>query len=164
MRKQLAFFTLVSSLHAATTATNAGAGTSGSLAIFAGLLVGGFIICASVVNGRKAKASLTWTSVPGEVVFSGMITDGSDQNTFYPSVTYNYSVNGQPLQSSRVGFNGVKSKKMLAKYPKGSRVEVFFDPNQPSTAVLEKGGSTKTGMFVGVAVILGSLVMGTVLK
>jgi hypothetical protein len=164
MKKQLAFFTLASSLRAATTTTNAGVGASGSIAIFAGLLVGGFMIYMSIVNGRKAKASLTWTSVAGEVVFSGMITDGSDQNTFYPSVTYNYSVNGQPLQSSRVGFNGVKSKKMLAKYPKGSRVEVFFDPNQPSTAVLEKGGSTKTGMFVGAAVILGSLVMGIVLK
>jgi hypothetical protein len=73
-------------------------------------------------------------------------------------------VNGQPFQSSRVGFNGVKSKRMLAKYPKGSRVEVFFDPSQPSTAVLEKGGSTKIGLFVGAAVILGSLVMGIALK
>ena len=126
--------------------------------------MGGFIIYMSIVNGRKAKASLTWASVPGQVLFSGMITDGSEPDKLYPSVTFNYSVNGQTFQSSRVNFNGVKSKKWLTKYPKGSRVAVFFDPAKPSEAVLENGGSTKIGMFVGVAVILGSLVVGSVLK
>jgi hypothetical protein len=164
MKKQLTFFTLSSSLHAATSAANEGVAASGSIALVAGILLGGFMIYMSIVNGRKAKASLTWTSVPGNVVFSGMVTDGSDPDKFYPSVTYNYTVNGQTFQSSRVGFNGVKSKKMLAKYPKGSCVEVFFDPSKPSTAVLEQGGSTRIGMLVGVAVILGSLVIGTILK
>jgi hypothetical protein len=162
MKKQLALFMMAASLQAATNAATAGAG--GSIALLGGLLVGGFMIYMSIVNGRKAKASLTWTSVPGEVVFSGMITDGSEQDKFYPSVTYKYSVGGQTFQSSCVVFNGVKSKKMLAKYPKASRVEVFFDPRKPSTAVLEQGGSTKIGMLVGVAVVLGSLVIGSVLK
>ena len=165
MKKQIAFFALASSLHAATTAVGTGGGGgSSAIAIFAGLLLGGFMIYMSVVNGRKAKASLTWMSVPGEVVFSGMITDGSDPDTLHPSVTYKYSANGQTFQSSRVGFNGVKSKKWLTKDPNGSRVNVFFDPCKPSEAVLENGGSTKIGMFVGIAVILGSLVIGSVLK
>ena len=164
MKKQLTVFTMASSLQAATTAASAGSGGSGTIAIVAGLLLGGFMIYMSVVNGRKAKASLTWTSVPGEVVFSGMITDGSDPEKLYPSVTYKYSANGQTFQSSRVGFNGVQSKKWLTKYPKVSRVAVFVDPSKPSEAVLENGGSTKIGMLVGVAVILGSLVIGTVLK
>ena len=164
MKKQLTLLTLASSLHAATTAADAGGGAGSAIAIFAGLFIGGFMIYMSIVNGRKAKASLTWTSVPGEVLFSGMITDGSEPDKLYPAVTFKYSVNGQTFKSSRVNFNGVKSKKWLTKYPKGSRVAVFFDPSKPAEAVLENGGSTKVGMLVGVAVILGSLVIGSVLK
>jgi len=165
MKKHLIILTLLTaSLHGATTTSDSGGGAIGLTALLAGALLGGFFIYMSIVNGRKAKASLTWPSVPGEVTFSGMITDATDRETFYPSVTYGYVVNGQKFQSSQVGFSGIKSKKILTKYPKGSRVDVFFDPSKPSTAVLERGGSSKAGMFVGVAVIAASLVIGIALK
>jgi hypothetical protein len=40
---------------------------------------------------------------------------------------------------------------------------VFFDPQRPASSVLEKGGSTLTLLFVGVAVIIGATVIGAVL-
>jgi len=122
------------------------------------------MIFLSIREGRKAKASLQWPSVPGTVVFSGMVRDKSassdDTNPYDPVVTYSYVVNGQALQSSNVRFSGISSKKSLAKYPTGNPVQVFFDPQQPATAVLEKGGSTRVMLFVGVAVISGSFVIG----
>jgi hypothetical protein len=78
----------------------------------------------------------------------------------FPLVTYSYAVNGQAFQGSNVRVMASKSKKVLAKYPKGSVVQVFFDPHKPSTALLERGGSTAFMLFVGVAVILGSCVAG----
>jgi len=90
----------------------------------------------SIVNGRKAKASMQWPSVQGTVVFSEMVMDtstSSDIATWSPVVTYSYAVNGQALQCSRVKFSPARGKKVVAKYPKGNAVQVFFDPQQPST-------------------------------
>ena len=77
----------------------------------------------------------------GAVISSVMVQEATGEVvTFTPVVTYNYLVNGQTLQCNRVRFSPVRGKKILAKYPTGSAVEVFFDPQHPSTAVLEKGG------------------------
>jgi hypothetical protein len=130
-----------------------------------GLLIGAIFIVMSIIDGRRAKASLTWPSVPGVVVFSGMIFDkqSTDGNSPTPVVTYSYAVYGRQFQSSRVRFNPVKSKKILAQYPRGNAVQVFFDPQKPAMSVLQQGGSTMVGIIVGVAVIIGSCVIGLVL-
>lgn len=120
------------------------------------ILAGVIVIIMSSVIGRKAMASLTWPSVTGTVLVSQMVEETSGEVSGYsPLVTYSYAVSGQALQSSRVAFVASKSKKVVAKYPKGSPVQVYFDPQQPSKAVLEKGGSTRFMVFLGVALILG---------
>jgi hypothetical protein len=130
----------------------------------AGLLIGGLLIVKSILDGRAAKASVQWPSVPGTVVFSGMTADTmGDTATFSPVVTYSYAVNGQVLQSSRIRYSPVRSRKILDRYPRGSTVQVFFDPQRPSTAVLEKGGSTWVMLFAGAAVIVGACAIGLVL-
>ncbi len=144
----------------------AGSGSGWAWVVLAvGFLAGGLLIGMSIINGRKAKESLQWPSVPGVVLSSEMITDTVGEiATFTPVVTYSYVVNGRSLQSARIRFNTVRGKKILAKYPKGCPVQVFFDPLTPSTAVLEKGGSTKAMMFVGAAVIVGSCLLGFVMS
>lgn len=104
--------------------------------------------------------------MPGTVTVSQLIEDDvGEVSSYVPLVTYAYVVNGQALQCSRVRIMASKSKKVLAKYPKDSAVQVFFDPQKPSTAVLEKGGSAGllVMMFVGIAVILGSCVVGLII-
>jgi hypothetical protein len=143
-----------------TSGTSSGAGWAWIPPVV-GLLCGGLLIWMSIVNGRKAKASLAWPSAPGTVVSSVLVQDTTGEiTTFTPVVTYTYVVNGQTLQCDRVGFSPTRNKKILAKYPKGNPVQVFFDPQHPSTAVLEKGGSTRVMMFVGIAVIAGSWLVG----
>ena len=162
-----AALTIASTLNAATLPALivTGSGWGWALAApVAGLMIGGFMIFMSISDGRKAKASVAWPSVPGVVAFSGMVRDtGGDSDSFTPVVTYSYTVNGQMLQSSRVRFSPVKSKKILALYPVGNRVQVFFDPQRPSTAVLEKGGSTTIGLIVGIVVIVASCGIGVLL-
>jgi hypothetical protein len=124
-----------------------------------GLLGGGFLIIRSVINGRKSKASLQWPSVPGTVVFSQMVQSGPYGSGYHgsgtsPKVTYSYVVNEEAYQCSKVEFGRGRSKKILAKYPQGNPVQVFFDPQRPSYAVLEKGGSTRAVLFGGIAMIV----------
>jgi hypothetical protein len=123
------------------------------------IAAGGILIRMSVTIGRKAKASLQWTSVPGTIVVSEMVEDKVGENaSSQPLITYSYVVNAQAFRSSRVGFVSSKSSKVVAKYPRGNPVEVFFDPQAPSSAVLEKGGSTRFMVFLGVALIVGGLI------
>lgn len=137
----------------------------GLIAPLIGFLAGGGLIFMSIVNGRKSKASLQWPSVPGTVLSSEMVTDRTgDIVTFTPVVRYAYMVNGQPLQSTRVRFSAARGKKIVDKYPRGCPVQVFYDPQAPANAVLERGGSTRAMMFVGVAVFAGFCLFGFVMK
>jgi hypothetical protein len=114
-----------------------------------------------MVNGRKAKASLQWPSVAGTVLLSQMVEySAGETNSSYPSVTYSYVVNGQALQSSRVSFHPSKSEKVVKKYPTGNSVQVFFDPQDPSTAVLETGGYPRIMLAFGIACIVFCCALG----
>jgi hypothetical protein len=123
------------------------------------IVAGGLLIRMSVTIGRRAKASLQSSSVPGTIVVSEMVEDKAGEiSSTQPLITYSYVVNAQALRSSRVGFVPSKSSKVVAKYPRGNPVEVFFDPQEPSSAVLERGGSTRFMVFLGVALIVGGCV------
>jgi hypothetical protein len=113
------------------------------------------LIVKATLDGRQSKASLLWPAVPGTVVFSQMMTYAAGEGTTsIPKVTYSYEVNGQALQCSTVKFGIARSEKIVAKYPTGAPVEVFFDPQKPSHAVLEKGGSTRVILFAGIGTIV----------
>ena len=142
---------------------NSGAGWLILVPVLA-ILSGVVLILVAISLGRKAKASLQWPAVPGTVLLSQLVEDNSGEFTSYlPLVTYAYAVNGQAFQSSRVAFVASKSRKVIAKYPKGNAVQVYFDPQQPSTSVLEKGGSTRFMVFIGIALIIGGCVAGLVM-
>jgi hypothetical protein len=153
-----AFAGLLSAQNAAPPAPVADTGTPwGVLALLVatGLGAGGWLIIRAILDGNKSKASLLWPSVPGSVVFSQMMTYAAGEGTTsIPKVTYSYEVNGQALQCSTVKFGVARSAKIVAKYPVGAAVEVFFDPQKPSNAVLEKGGSTTSMLFGGVVIIV----------
>jgi MFS family permease len=146
--------------------TTSGSGSGWAwISAIVGILAGGGLIVGSVASARKAKESLQWPSVPGTVLSSRLVPDTSgDIASFTPVVTYAYVVNGQALQCDRVHYSSTTSKKVLTKYPQGSTVQVFFDPRAPSTAVLEQGGSTRTMLFVGIAVAVGGCVIGSMMR
>jgi Protein of unknown function (DUF3592) len=126
-----------------------------ALLVVVGLGAGGWLIIKATLDGRKSKASALWPSVQGTVVFSQMVdyrTGGG--TTSIPKVTYSYAVNEQAYECSTVKFGIARSEKLVAKYPRGNAVEVFFDPQKPSDAVLEKGGSTTAILLGGVGIIV----------
>jgi len=101
---------------------------------------------------RMAEVS-QWPSTMGTVVMSRVDRRSSgDGYTDYPVVQYSYQVNGQPYQSTKLApgpeMGGTGARKVVAKYPAGAQVMVFYDPQQPSEAVLERKAPAQWFMWL----------------
>jgi hypothetical protein len=124
---------------------------------------------------RRVRAAESWITTLGEIVVSEVRSRKSARRgniTYSPYIVYEYEVMGQLYRGERVhlGFelgSGIESwaAEKLAAYPIGKRVEVFYDPNDPANAVLEKSAPmNKTLRLVIVGVVIGSVVaMATLL-
>ena len=92
---------------------------------------------------RKMNAVQGWSSAMGTVLASYLERrSSSDGSTNYPVVQYSYQVGGQTYQGAKIApgmeVGGTGAERVIAKYPEGAQVMVFYDPNNPSDAVLEK--------------------------
>ena len=94
---------------------------------------------------RKMATVSTWPSTMGNVLMSTIEQRRSSDNsryTDYPAVQYSYQVNGQMYQGLKIApgpeVGGTGARKVVARYPAGAQVMVFYDPQNPSDAVLEK--------------------------
>jgi len=97
----------------------------------------------------EAAASEQWPTVEGTITKSSIRTSKSSEGTvmYAPNINYHYEVNGIAYSNHSIstmdGSTSVQSsvKKDLKKYPKDSRVIIYYDPEMPSIAVLEPGKS-----------------------
>ena len=99
-------------------------------------------------QGNAARASAqSWPSTAGIVLTSSVQVRRSNRSrSEYPVVVYQYGVNGKSYQGQRVKasdkFISVRisgeAQTTVARYPAGSRVTVYYDPNNPSESALEK--------------------------
>lgn len=97
---------------------------------------------------QHAKASEQWSDTNGVVASSQVIYDkDSDGDTTYkPDILYNYQVNGKSYQQGNIRYDGswassrsTYARDMVRKYPVGKQVDVYYDPDEVSEAVLEPG-------------------------
>jgi hypothetical protein len=118
---------------------------------------------------RRVRTAENWLVTLGEIVISEVkiSTTVRNRNTVYsPYIVYEYEVMGQRYRGERVhmGYelgSGIQSwaAERLANYPLGKRIEVYYDPNDPANAVLEKSAPmNKTLRLVIVGVALSSVV------
>ncbi|MBS2101220.1 DUF3592 domain-containing protein [Carboxylicivirga linearis] len=114
------------------------------------LIVGLIILIFNLRSLIKANSSKNWLSAEGEILNSELdITKsfGESDKVYNPKVEYKYLVNGKEYCSTRIyygsssssTFKKSKSRNIIEKYPKGSRVTVFYDPMNESEAVIERG-------------------------
>ncbi len=152
--------------------------------IFA-LLCGGFFLLLTLGGSialllysqnskKKAGASQQWPSADGSITVSEVREsvsrdeDGDTSISYYPHVEYSYTVAGQTYTSKQVAFGGVKgfndharAQADLAKYPFGTRVQVYYNPQKPGEAVLERvaGSGAKTAMIMGIILLVLSVLI-----
>ena len=126
--------------------------------ILAPLLVGsvftviGLVFLLITVNGRRqAEASQAWPSTSGRVVKTWVQEtierddDGFTEYKYTPHIQYEYSAGGARYTGERLnfGFTSVygemgPAEEALDLYPMGSQVTVYYNPEQPQDAVLDR--------------------------
>ncbi len=135
-----------------------------SQTILEGLMVFGilgfvFVILNAVFLGiiyftqRKVKAMAEWPSTMGSVRKSAIeFRSSGDGGANYPVVHYSYNVGGQPYEGYRIApggeVGGIGVGKVIARYPIGAAVTVFYNPQNPSDAFLEQKAQGQIIMWI----------------
>jgi uncharacterized protein DUF3592 len=107
---------------------------------------------------RRRMATVSqWPATMGNVIMSTVERRSSDDGyTDYPVVQYSYQVAGQTYQSYKLApgpdVGGTGARKVVAKYPAGAQVMVFYDPRNPGEAVLERKAPAQWLMWLILAI------------
>ncbi len=111
------------------------------------LLVNGILLLNIFSARRKASAMQTWPSAPGSIVESELRSRRrGSRRIYYPHIVYQYNVMGQTYTGKRISpgpeSGSSQARELVTKYPPGAPVKVYYDPQNPSDAVLETDLST----------------------
>ena len=108
------------------------------------LLILNVIFLAIIFFMRRRMAAVSqWPSTMGAISTSYLERRSSSDSgyTNYPVVQYSYQVGGQTYQGMKIApgpeVGGTGAGKVVARYPAGAQVMVFYNPQNPSDAVLE---------------------------
>lgn len=114
-----------------------------TLLLFAGGLL---MLFFSYQQIRESVETGSWPSANGTVIQSGIRKDfDKGRSVYYPEVKYRYTVDNREYSGSRVAVfeygSGIlaDSEAVAGRYPAGSEVKVSYNPEDPSSAVLEPG-------------------------
>jgi hypothetical protein len=109
------------------------------------LLFNGIFLGVIIATRRKMRMVHEWPTVMGTVIASYLERRRSSSNRGsinYPVVQYSYQVNGRMYTSTKLApgpeVGGTGAGKVVARYPAGAQVMVFYNPQDPADAVLEK--------------------------
>ena len=122
------------------------------------VLVGAALMWKGARIQLKAQRAKSWPSVLGKVLESSMraVLDNRGR-TYQAYILYEYAVGGVTHRSDvwRLGVGSSSftkaSTRAVERYPAGTAVTVFFDPDNPADAILEPG---KASWFLFVAGML----------
>ena len=140
--------------------------------VFAG--IGAFLIYQSVRNRQKADASQSWPATSGQITeahvshHTSTDSDGDSSDHYTPNVKYTYQAIGQEYEGTKFGFgfqqsygSSGKAQAALARFPVGAQVTVYYNPNNPAEAVLErKAGGSTLSLVLGIIFLAVSLCVG----
>jgi hypothetical protein len=145
--------------------------------IFLGIGIGMLIKLAQ--NYRKLQRSKHWLTTNGIITFSDLDAqvstddEGFRTTTYLARINFAYDVNGNHYECDRINFdygmrtsNLRKQQSVVEQYPTDSAVTVFYDPDDPSQAVLEKrvNGAFTTilvsAVFIAIGIILAISSLG----
>lgn len=113
------------------------------------LLIGGLIILAGLLFSDLPQmiASPGWPTTEGIIITNRIMGQKIEQydGTFYTHfevfLRYQYSVDGTTYSSNAINSTAAPSypASIADRYPSGSEVTVYYNPRDPSQAVLEPG-------------------------
>lgn len=139
--------------------------------IFGGL--GAVFLAVHWNTRRKAQRAVNWPQTPGQIVASDLTenyatdSDGYQTTYYQPAIRYVYSVIGVQYTGTRIAYGIASSDRastlrILARYPLGASVQVYYDPQNPGEAVLETRATGNLLPLVGGIFFLVGVVTGCV--
>lgn len=136
------------------------------------------ILFGAVYKSLQVRAASDWPSAPGRVVISNSqvrdvrVIDASREDGFriekrnFANIVYEYPVSGEKFSNNRVSIDEDRGNfgiaEIIARYPVGRDVTVYYNSRHPREAVLERDtpkgwwGCLGIGMVIALAVIFGS--------
>jgi hypothetical protein len=132
------------------------------------VVIGLVLLFIYFLNLAKVRASQAWPTAQGTVLqswvrkSSSTDDDGGTSYSYHPEIHYQYQVMGKEYQGNKIAFgpkvggNRSRAEKMMEKYPTGANVSVYYQPDNPANAVLERSIS-KISLVMGVVFILAGV-------
>jgi hypothetical protein len=115
---------------------------------------------------RAGAATRGWPAAAGRITYSGvgreLTTDGEggSHELFAAEVRYTYEVDGVIRQGETIHLNRepsasrARAERLARRYPEGATVRVFYDPGDPSRAVLEPRTGAAPFGYLAIAALL----------
>lgn len=118
-----------------------------------------------IKNLIEANASRDWPSTSAEVISAEIKTgSGGPRNSsirYTPRITYRYTLDGKSYTSDRAAFvyssSSDKARAFIRRFPPGAQVAAYYDPADPSEAVLVREGYGTLWIFVGFGLLFASI-------
>ena len=122
----------------------------------------------------KTAQAHKWPTVTGTIVSSELESKTEDHSrkpirTYGAAIRYAYEVDGKAYESDQIQLGGTSEtsqpgefERMVARYPEGMRVTVYYDPDDPATATIEPGalgGIFNMAMVAGGAILVGGIIV-----
>jgi hypothetical protein len=141
--------------------------TTGTICAGIFFLIGLAIALSGFMTYRKSNQAANWIPTQGKIKRSEVTHTTGGKTQYYAHIEYEYTAQGMNYSSNNVtlaqlmgitdtGQSAAQEK--VKKFPIGSTVTVFYDPNDPRRAVLQKGGDSGLlilgGIFIAFAVLI----------
>jgi len=129
-------------------------------------VIAAWMLGREILSLRRGKQSETWPFTEGEVVSSHVKSrhDSDGDTSYSAAVRYEYEIGGATYVSrtisfgSKLYFGRFSAEEVVAIYPVGEKVTVYYDPNHPKIATLEPGISVGSFVVLGLSAVF--LVVG----
>lgn len=135
------------------------------------MFVGVVVWIVAIYTAARELETARWPSVPGEVTSTDIKRHvhshegGGTRYSYAPVVAYRYRVRGVQYESDRLSACEVAGRESYARrrraeYGPGAKVTVYYDPEDPASAVLERGLSWVTFLVFALGIMLLAAVVG----
>lgn len=132
---------------------------------------------------NQARASASWPKTSGVVKESSVASQRSssrfgrraskrkrNRKTYRAEICFQYEVEGRQYLSEQISAAGnsyssaARANRIASKYSKGKQVDVFYNPNDPTIAMLEPGVTGGSFIILGLGLLLSviGLVIGAI--
>ena len=141
-------------------------------------VIAGALSLITFVKWREVQALSHWLPTPGKIIssrsearkvrVSGVGVDSNDATEIrnFPAITFEYKVGKKTFRGSRYSvkenLGNFEVAETLAQFPTGAEVTVFYNPADPSKAVIERtlpDGAFKFMVKLSAGLMIGAVVL-----